>query len=113
MQKRPLEKYIAGVSAGCLLLTIIYACNSIAAKNTADDIRLLIPAYVKDSFYLSPVNSFSTAKAALGRYLFYDRRLSVNQAKSCSSCHDPAFSFTDGYRRSIGTLGDNVQHNAP
>jgi len=113
MLKRPLGKYIAGMTACCLLLAIMHACNSITAKNTADDIRLLIPAYVKDSFYLSPVNDFSIAKAALGRYLFYDRRLSVNQAKSCSSCHDPVFSFTDGYRRSIGALGDNVQHNAP
>ena len=113
MLRRQLEKYIAAITAGCLLLAIMHACNSIAAKNPADDIRLLIPAYVKDSFYLSPLNTFSTAKAALGRYLFYDRRLSVNQAKSCSSCHDPNFSFTDGYRRSIGALGDNVQHNAP
>jgi cytochrome c peroxidase len=111
--KHPLKKYAAGIIVNCLVLAIIYACNSIAAKNTADDIRGLVPAAVKDSVYLSAANKFSTAKAALGRYFFYDRRLSVNQSKSCSSCHDPVFSFTDGYRRSIGAWGDNVQHNAP
>jgi cytochrome c peroxidase len=112
MLKYRVQQYITGTIVCCWALVIVHACNSIAAK-PADDIRQLLPAYVKDSFYLSGVNSFTTAKATLGRYFFYDRRLSVNQAKSCSSCHDPAFSFTDGYRRSIGAFGDNVQHNAP
>lgn len=49
----------------------------------------------------------------LGRYLFFDNRLSYNQTKSCASCHDPSFAFTDGYRRSITAFGDNVLHNAP
>jgi cytochrome c peroxidase len=47
-----------------------------------------------------------------GRYLFYDRRLSVNNTKACGSCHAPQFSFTDSYSRSIGALGDLHQRNA-
>ncbi len=46
-----------------------------------------------------------------GRYLFYDRRLSVNNTKACGSCHAQEFSFTDGYTRSIGALGDLHQRN--
>jgi cytochrome c peroxidase len=49
----------------------------------------------------------------LGRYLFFDTRLSFNNTKSCASCHDPKFAFTDGYRRSITATGENVLHNAP
>lgn len=49
---------------------------------------------------------------ALGRYLFYDRRLSVNNTKSCASCHAQQFSFTDNYTRSIGALGDLHKRNA-
>ncbi|MEO5563810.1 MAG: cytochrome-c peroxidase, partial [Chitinophagaceae bacterium] len=44
----------------------------------------------------------------LGRSLFFDNRLSFNQTKSCASCHDPKFAFTDGYRRSITATGDKA-----
>jgi len=52
-------------------------------------------------------------KIELGRYLFYDTRLSYNQTKSCSSCHDPKFAFSDGYRQSSGADGYTVRRNAP
>jgi len=72
----------------------------------------LVPPYIRDSVYLDSTNIFSTEKAALGRYLFYDRRLSVNKTRACASCHAPEFSFTDGYDRSIGALGDLHQRNS-
>ena len=49
----------------------------------------------------------------LGSYLFFDTRLSFNKTKSCASCHDPKFAFTDGYRRSTTASGDLVMHNSP
>jgi len=49
----------------------------------------------------------------LGRHLFFEKKLSLNQMKSCASCHSPELAFSDGYRRSVGTLGDNLLHNAP
>jgi len=51
--------------------------------------------------------------AEMGRYLFFDNRLSYNNSKSCGSCHDPKFAFTDGYRKSTTANGENVKHNAP
>jgi cytochrome c peroxidase len=47
----------------------------------------------------------------LGRYLFYDRRLSVNNTRSCGTCHNPQFAFTDGYKRSLGAFADLHQRN--
>jgi cytochrome c peroxidase len=41
-------------------------------------------------------NVFSQQKAVLGRYLFYDKRLSGDQTMSCASCHDSSLAFTDG-----------------
>lgn len=49
----------------------------------------------------------------LGRYLFFDPRLSATGTKSCSSCHDPQLAFTDGYRRSPGIYADPSLRNAP
>jgi cytochrome c peroxidase len=44
--------------------------------------------------------TLDTSKAKLGHYLFFDTRLSSNGTRSCGSCHDPAFAFSDGYRLS-------------
>lgn len=49
----------------------------------------------------------------LGHALFFETALSVNGSKSCASCHDPKFAFTDGYRTSVGEYGDHVLRNAP
>lgn len=43
--------------------------------------------------------------ATLGRVLFYDKRLSVNDAVSCASCHQQAFGFSDPQRFSAGFTG--------
>lgn len=57
--------------------------------------------------------SLNAERQELGHYLFFDTRLSLNNTKSCASCHNPAFAFSDGYRTSATALGENVLHNAP
>ena len=51
-------------------------------------------------------NGLNAAKIELGRQLFYDRRLSVNNTMSCGTCHIQALAFTDGKPRAIGATGD-------
>ena len=51
-------------------------------------------------------NPMSAAKVDLGRWLFYDIRLSGNETMSCASCHIQALAFTDGVARSIGITGE-------
>lgn len=85
--------------------------------------RLILLLLILASFsalVLYKLNSNKTEKkvvkndlAEVGRYLFFDTRLSFNNTKSCASCHDPKFAFSDGYRRSITANGDIVLHNAP
>lgn len=50
-------------------------------------------------------NPMSNAKIELGRQLFYDTRLSVNDTMSCGTCHIQALAFTDGKPRSVGATG--------
>jgi cytochrome c peroxidase len=52
-----------------------------------------------------------SANIELGRFLFFDRRLSVNNTRSCATCHNPQFAFTDGYKRSLGVFADLHQRN--
>ena len=50
---------------------------------------------------------------ALGRQLFFDKRLSSNNSISCASCHNPKLTFTDGLPHSVGVGGKSGQRNAP
>lgn len=54
---------------------------------------------------IPPDNPMSVAKVELGRYLFYDKRMSVNGKESCASCHRQELAFTDGRARAEGTTG--------
>jgi cytochrome c peroxidase len=50
-------------------------------------------------------NPMSVDKVELGRYLFYDKRLSVNGRESCGTCHRQQLAFTDGRAQAEGSTG--------
>jgi cytochrome c peroxidase len=50
-------------------------------------------------------NPMSAEKVELGRYLFYDKRLSLNGNESCATCHRQELAFTDGRAHAVGTTG--------
>ncbi len=57
-------------------------------------------------------NRTTDAGAALGRVLFYDRRVSANDRVSCASCHQQQFAFGDTARFSRGfNGGSTVRHS--
>jgi len=57
-------------------------------------------------------NPMTTVKVELGRYLFYDTRLSANQQQSCASCHQQERAFTDGRARAVGSTGEMHPRNS-
>src|ERR1700679_2337416 len=57
-------------------------------------------------------NPMSKAKALLGRYLFYDQRMSVNGTESCASCHRQELAFTDGRATAAGATGQDHPRGA-
>jgi cytochrome c peroxidase len=57
-------------------------------------------------------NPMTPEKVALGRKLFYDKRLSVNGQISCGSCHHQALAFSDGKATSTGATGEQHPRNA-
>jgi cytochrome c peroxidase len=58
-------------------------------------------------------NPLTPEKIALGRRLFFDRRLSADLSISCSTCHDPDRAYSDGRPRSAGVLGRIGRRNSP
>lgn len=50
-------------------------------------------------------NLMTAAKVELGRHLFYDPRLSLNQKQSCATCHQQSHAFAERRGRSVGSTG--------
>lgn len=51
-------------------------------------------------------------KAALGRVLFYDKKLSQNKTVSCASCHRQELAFSDDKAFSEGFNGEHTHRNS-
>jgi cytochrome c peroxidase len=58
-------------------------------------------------------NPTSAEKIALGKALFFDKRLSLDETIACASCHIPKLAFTDGIATSKGVFGRIVTRNSP
>lgn len=68
------------------------------------------PAYIqKDN---TGGNTISNAKATIGRVLFYDKNLSINNTISCASCHKQEFAFSDPEIVSKGVEGGLTQRHS-
>lgn len=56
-------------------------------------------------------NTLTDAGATLGRVLFYDKNLSVNNTTACASCHLQEFAFGDTAIVSVGAYGVTRRHS--
>ncbi len=86
-----------------------YAAIKVAFGTNVDPNNLLNfanqgkPAYInKDNTGGNPITN---AKATLGRVLFYDKNMSIDNSISCGSCHKQQFAFSDTARASKGVAG--------
>ncbi|PSK90287.1 cytochrome-c peroxidase [Taibaiella chishuiensis] len=69
-----------------------------------------------DVLYFAPDGTapLTQQQVALGRKLFYDTRLSVNNNRSCGTCHQPGRAFTDGLKLNESLLGSKkLLRNTP
>jgi cytochrome c peroxidase len=57
-------------------------------------------------------NPMTVGKVELGRYLFYDTRMSVTGKASCATCHRQELAFTDGQTVGVGATGERHSRNA-
>jgi len=58
-------------------------------------------------------NPLTPQKIALGRKLFFDKRLSRDGTLSCGTCHDPKLAFSDGRKVARGIDGQEGTRSAP
>lgn len=84
--------------------------NNIDLNNLANYANQTKPAYItKDN---TGNNTITNAKATLGRVLFYDKNLSIDNTISCASCHKQEFAFSDTAIASKGVLGGTTARHS-
>ena len=88
-----------------LVMVLVWSTISFAAE----------PLGVPDRDYIEyPDDEEHTEEEIhLGKVLFFDPRLSLNEKQSCATCHNPDLGFSDGLAFGLGTMGAKVGRNAP
>lgn len=101
MKTRP-KYYCIGFS--CIIFALL----------SAGKINHSYPSYFPEPFYSFQKNPLKKEQVLLGRALFYDPILSLNDSVSCASCHNPfsAFAHTD-HALSHGIYDQIGKRNAP
>jgi cytochrome c peroxidase len=99
------------VGATILLLTAVWLLRTVSAQGLSE-------SPPKPPLGLPPVqwpedDPYSAAKVELGRFLYFDKRLSSDGSVSCASCHAPEKGFTDGAPVSTGIGGQRGGRSAP
>jgi len=81
---------------------------------TANELVSLKEKYKRpDSIPFPEDNPYSAVKAALGKMLFFDPRLSKYQNLSCASCHNPSFGWEGALPRSAGSENTLLDRHNP
>jgi cytochrome c peroxidase len=102
-----ISRLLNRVKAGLLITCALGAALASGAEVYRWDLPRGFPAPA-----VPPANPMSAAKVRLGRYLFYDRRLSVHATQSCATCHRQELAFTDGRAVSVGATGQTHSRSA-
>jgi cytochrome c peroxidase len=91
--------------AAVIIAVIAVPLATLAVTPTATDAVLegLKVQYRRpDAIPFPKDNPYTILKAALGKRLYFDTRLSAANLLSCASCHSPAYSWGDGQPRGVG-----------
>lgn len=84
-------------SIGAFIVPFLIAKNTIEIKHLSEEID----------------HSKERLMIQLGEKLFFEKRLSINNTVSCSTCHVPKFAFTDRKKVSEGVYGRKTERNSP
>lgn len=95
-----------------LLTVVLLGCQDDPTEDADQDFW---PYELPNGFPAPPVpaaNPVTDAKVELGRYLFYDKKLSGNSEQACGDCHKQELAFSDGRALPLGSTGDTIPRNA-
>jgi cytochrome c peroxidase len=99
-----------------LSLAWLFPIHAFQSGSERATIQIQVPVGISKSLWRQRIpkdNPLSVEKIALGRALYFDKRLSIDGTVSCATCHDPALAFTDSQAVAIGGRDRRGKRNAP
>ncbi len=113
MQSLSRRNGVIGMLLASLIFFSITGCKrSVSAKPIGQTVTITPPLGLP-AVSIPAANPPTSQTIALGRLLFYDKRLSKDDSISCASCHMPTEGFADGMKVSRGVGGMSGVRNAP
>jgi cytochrome c peroxidase len=98
----------SAVAIACLLaVSSLFAADNIPVTHP-----LMVPKGLKD-LTIPADNPLTVEKIELGKILFFDPRLSVDNTVSCSTCHNPKSGWSNGEAFATGVRGQKGGRSAP
>jgi cytochrome c peroxidase len=111
------------IVAGLVLASLVAAsaCHLACARaptsaqlDEDNPIRPLAPSpFGMEEFFAAAPRQPVPVRARLGRWLFYDKRLSADGTVSCATCHRPEYAFSEPSPVSTGVGGRRGRRKAP
>jgi cytochrome c peroxidase len=83
---------------------MFFSCRKDNTRYLPTPYNLEIPSHFPDMI-IPADNPMTVEGVELGRFLFYEKRLSGDNTQSCASCHLPSASFSDPNQYSTGIDG--------
>jgi len=97
-----------------LLAALVLACEKKEAADFKPEVLPLPQPLARYEAMEVPADNPTTPeKAALGRQLFFDKRLSGDESRSCYSCHVCEKGLTDGLPKAIGAFNKQLPRSSP
>jgi len=87
--------------------------TAVPAWETANPIRAVPDPPLGLETYFGDLERPSPVRVRLGRWLFYDKRLSADGTVACATCHRPEHAFSEPQPVSVGIKGQKGVRKAP
>jgi cytochrome c peroxidase len=113
MRSREVLKTILTTATFLLMLSAL-SCENKETTEFKPEIQPLPAGLARyEAMEIPPDNPMTPEKVALGRQLFFDKRLSGDGSRSCNSCHLCEKGLTDGLPKAIGAFNKPLPRSSP
>ena len=100
------------IAAGAIASLAVITCAIAPAQ--ADELASLKAAYKRpEQIPFDSSNLYTPEKAALGKALYFEPRLSGAENMSCATCHNPSFGWEGASKTAVGAQNTRLARQAP
>src|SRR5262244_892488 len=109
-----MKKRIELTTLTLLFLLSVFACVKRETTEFKAEIQPLPQQLTRyEPMEIPADNPMTPERVALGRQLFFDKRLSGDESRSCYSCHVCEKGLTDGLPKAIGAFNKQLPRSSP